>query len=227
MTFVSHISDQFGELIRGSLRNISGYFGQQLRYAYYRKQLKYMGTNVRIDAGVYILNPGYVSIADETWIDKNVILIGGPPHVGKRKILKKSNQAYNGNIGELHIGVGCHIAPNCVIQAHGGIRLGNYVGIAAGSKLYSLSHHYRNLNQDDNILYKFSPMAPEEEQFLIAGPIVMEDNAALGLNSVILPGVTIGKNSWVGVNSTVSHDVPPNSIASGSPAVVVKQRFQR
>jgi acetyltransferase-like isoleucine patch superfamily enzyme len=55
----------------------------------------------------------------------------------------------------------------------------------------------------------------------------MEENTALGLNSVILPGVTIGKNSWVGVSSYVTSDIPPNSIASGCPAKVVKERQLR
>jgi acetyltransferase-like isoleucine patch superfamily enzyme len=210
----------------GFVRYVPGVLGQRLRYAYYKKRLKYLGRGVTIDDGVFILNPSYVSIGDGSWIDKNVILAGAPPTRGRRKFHLKPNRNYSGEAGELGIGKGCHIAPFSFIQAHGGVSIGNYVGIASGSKLYSLSHHYKSLDDEDNVLYKFSPRAPDLEQSLIIGPIVMEDNSALGLNSIVLPGATIGKNSWVGVNSSVLQDIPPNSIAGGNPATVLKARFQ-
>lgn len=39
----------------------------------------------------------------------------------------------------------------------------------------------------------------------------------------IIPGVTVGKGSIVGAHSVVTHDIPPYSIAVGSPAKVIKQ----
>ena len=228
MLFILSLPSQvLSELSSGFVRYFPGLVGQQLRYAYYKRKLKRLGSHVTIDEGVHFLNPAYISIGDDTWIDKNVILLAGPPHLGQRKFQMKENHTYHGAIGELAIGIGCHIAPNSVIQAHGGVEIGDYVGIASGGKLYSMSHHYRNLNDEDTIEYKFSPRAAEKEQFLIVGPVVMENNTALGLNSVVLPCVTIGKNSWVGVNSYVASDIPPNSIASGSPAKVLKKRFER
>jgi len=97
--------------------------------------------------------------------------------------------------------------------------------VASGCLLYSLSHHYNNPGDPtDRTVFKFSPMAPDAEQSLILSPVVMEANTALGLNSVILPGGVVGAGSWVGVNSLVLGQVPPNSIASGNPARVIKQR---
>ena len=55
------------------------------------------------------------------------------------------------------------------------------------------------------------------------GPIKICENARIGAFSVILPGVTIGKGSIIGAGSVVSDDVPPYSIAYGSPAKVVRQ----
>ena len=88
--------------------------------------------------------------------------------------------------------------------------------------IHSLSHHYKKPGKDDAAIYKFTPCAPPEDQSLIEGPVILEGNNALGLNSVILPGVTIGKNSWIGVCSYVVKDIPPNCIASGCPAKVTK-----
>jgi len=49
-------------------------------------------------------------------------------------------------------------------------------------------------------------------------PVVIEDNVWLGYQSVIMPGVTIGKNSVVAFASVVTSDVPPNTLAMGNPA---------
>jgi acetyltransferase-like isoleucine patch superfamily enzyme len=90
-----------------------------------------------------------------------------------------------------------------LVQAHGGVAIGKYVTIAAGSKIYSLSHHYRNLNdENDSKRYSFSSTAPKEDQFLIVGNVHIGDKAAVGINSVILPGTRIPNGTWVGVLSS-------------------------
>ena len=55
------------------------------------------------------------------------------------------------------------------------------------------------------------------------GPIKVCRNARIGAYSVVLPGVTIGEGSIIGANSLVSDDIPPFSIAFGSPAKVVRE----
>lgn len=46
-------------------------------------------------------------------------------------------------------------------------------------------------------------------------PIVVKDNVHIGINSIIMPGVTIGENSVVACGAVVTHNVPPNSIVWG------------
>lgn len=221
------VIDTLIETIATILRSVPGLLGIFLRHKFYKRRLKSLGKGVIIDVGVHFLNPKCISIQDNTWIDKNVILAAGKPMKDERIFIEKENKSYKGAQSELEIGKGCHIAPNVVVQAHGGVEIGDYVTLASGSKVYSMSHHYKNLNDpSDRTIYKFSSMAPLKEQCLIISPVVMEDNTALGLNSVILPGVTIGENSWVGVNSSVINDIPPDSIAQGSPAKVFKGRFK-
>lgn len=53
--------------------------------------------------------------------------------------------------------------------------------------------------------------------------IVIEDNAWLGAGVIVMPGVTIGKNSVVGAGAVVTHDVPDNTIVAGVPAREIRK----
>jgi acetyltransferase-like isoleucine patch superfamily enzyme len=55
-----------------------------------------------------------------------------------------------------------------------------------------------------------------------AEPITIGENVWLGARVIVLPGVTIGSDSVVGIGSVVTHDIPPRSVAVGVPARVVK-----
>ena len=59
-----------------------------------------------------------------------------------------------------------------------------------------------------------------------ATPIIGND-VWIGMEAVILPGVTIGDGAIIGAKSVVSHDVPPYAIVAGNPGKVVKMRFDR
>ena len=53
-------------------------------------------------------------------------------------------------------------------------------------------------------------------------PIHIEDNVWIGANVVILPGVTIGKNSVIGAGSVVTKDIPANVVAVGVPCRLLR-----
>lgn len=55
----------------------------------------------------------------------------------------------------------------------------------------------------------------------VYAPIIIKDNCFIGINSIILPNITIGPNSVIGAGSVVTKDVPPNSIYAGNPAKFV------
>jgi acetyltransferase-like isoleucine patch superfamily enzyme len=212
-----------GPIIEPLTRNIPGIVGIGLRYYYYKLVLNYIGKKVAIDTNVYIQSPINVSIDDNSWIDKNTILIAGAPDPKGRKILYKSYENSTVEIGKLVIGKNVHISPFVVVQAHGGCFIGDDSGIASGSKIYTLSNHYRNLiDKSDNHAYKYTPRAPKHKQFLICAPVIMERNTGVGLNSSVLPGSKICENAWLGVNSSLLGTLECNTIAMGSPAKVIK-----
>lgn len=66
------------------------------------------------------------------------------------------------------------------------------------------------------------PPEPRRAKWERAEPIVIEDNVWLGGGVIVCPGVTVGRNSVVGAGSVVTKDVPPDVLAVGSPARVVR-----
>jgi UDP-3-O-[3-hydroxymyristoyl] glucosamine N-acyltransferase len=95
-----------------------------------------------------------------------------------------------------------------VIAAAGSIRIGSSVLCGANTTITDYDWH--GLEPDK----RNQPADPK--------PVVIEDNVWLGLNSVVLKGVTIGKNSVIGADSVVTRDIPANVIAAGNPCRVIK-----
>jgi acetyltransferase-like isoleucine patch superfamily enzyme len=229
MHTLRHKAQVLASLVRG-LRDLvvvylPGPAGGSLRVRYYKKRFRFLGKNVLIDVGAHFVNPEYMSIGDNCWIDKYVVLMAGPPVEGKRKIARRANADFHHREGDLVVGRNCHIASHVVINAHGGVSIGENSTVAAGAKVVSLSHHYRNLaDPSDQFRYRFGSRAPEAEQALISSPVVIGENAALATNAVMLPGSSIGRDSWVGAGSLVRDAIQAGCIAWGTPAKPVKTR---
>jgi len=197
--------EEFLKFIEYLIRSLDGRAGRWVRYVYYRKRLGGCGKHVIIEPGVFFQNPAFIFLGNNIWIDRYAVLVAGPFSPGRRKFLAKPNPHYTGKVGELVISDGVHLAPFTLLQAHAGLSIGRCVTIASGAKVYSLSHHYQNLTDPlDHKRYSFSSMAPPEEQFLIASPVVIGDHAAVGLNAVVLPGTSLLEGSWLGVLSHIS-----------------------
>lgn len=53
------------------------------------------------------------------------------------------------------------------------------------------------------------------------GAIRIGNNCFIGVNAIIMPGITIGSGSIVGAGSVVTNDVPQNSVVAGNPARLI------
>ena len=69
------------------------------------------------------------------------------------------------------------------------------------------------------------PVLPElrEKGYQYNAPIKIGRNCWLGAGVIVLPGVSIGDNTVVGAGSVVTKDLPPNVIAVGTPAKVLRE----
>lgn len=68
----------------------------------------------------------------------------------------------------------------------------------------------------------FDPATWQRE---VRGDTVIGNDVWIGMEAIILPGVTIGDGAIVAAKSVVSHDVPAYAVVAGNPAKVVKKRF--
>jgi len=122
-----------------------------------------------------------------------------------------------GNAVLLKIGDHVQLNDYVHIAAIERIEIGNHVLIA--SKVFISDHNHGSYSGD----VQSSPLEPPAKRPLFAKPVVIEDNVWIGEMVTILPGVTIGAGSVIGAMSVVTKSVPPNSIAVGMPAQVIKR----
>ncbi|MCR5782258.1 MAG: sugar O-acetyltransferase [Clostridia bacterium] len=55
----------------------------------------------------------------------------------------------------------------------------------------------------------------------------ISDNVWIGANTVIVPGVSIGRNSVIGAGSVVTKDIPDNVVAAGNPCRIIREIGER
>lgn len=92
------------------------------------------------------------------------------------------------------------------------IQIGDYVRITSGVRF--VTH--------DGGVWVLRNLYPELRDVDLFGKFIIGDNVHIGLNAIIMPGVTIGNNCIVGCGAIVTHDIPDNSIAVGVPARVIE-----
>jgi acetyltransferase-like isoleucine patch superfamily enzyme len=167
---------------------------------------------VFIDKNVHIPFPETVFIKGKCTIKSNVQI----------KTCKNSNIILNEDTmicsyttletagGYIEIGKNIVIGEYSTIQGQGGVILEDNVLLASHVHFISNHHQYTNVNQ------------PIKNQPNIPGKIRVKENTWIGINVVILSGVTIGKHCIIGSGSIVKFDIPDYSVAVGNPAKVIK-----
>ena len=121
--------------------------------------------------------------------------------------------------------MGCKVGKECFIGDYVRIDLGHadmitledHVSIAAGVRLLCHQRDFSNYKVGDDYM----------DLGYIVKPIVLKKGCLVGMESFVMPGVTIGEGAVVGAGSLVTKDVPAWSVATGRPAKVVKEFTRR
>jgi maltose O-acetyltransferase len=121
-----------------------------------------------------------------------------------------------------HISIGNNVIINinCTFVDCNRIEIGNNVMIASNVQIYTATHRvetYERLVED----WKETDEVPYFRTYAL--PVKIEDNVWIGGGVIILPGVTIGKNSVIGAGSVVTRSIPENSVAFGNPCKVIRK----
>src|SRR6202000_3449710 len=108
---------------------------------------------------------------------------------------------------DISVGRNVFVNQNCTFYDLGGLDIADDVMIGPNVSLITSGH----------------PLEPSQRRAsVIAQPIVIERNVWIAAGATIIGGVTIGENSVVAAGSVVTRDVPPNTLAGGNPAQVIR-----
>ena len=108
-------------------------------------------------------------------------------------------------LGDVTIGRYCSVAPN--------------VNISSGRHWFDLRPHELIKDQDRLVLADKTLLNNHSKL------VTVEDDCWLGINTVVMPGVTIGKGAIVGANSVVTSDIEPYTVVAGAPAKLLRRRL--
>jgi acetyltransferase-like isoleucine patch superfamily enzyme len=110
-------------------------------------------------------------------------------------------------MAEERIEIGSH----CLISWGVGIADSDFHPLALAQRLVDAEAHAP--------FFKDRPPRPK----LTTAPVIIRDNVWIGMNAVILKGVTVGENSVVAAGAIVSKSVAANVVVAGNPAQVVRE----
>lgn len=168
-----------------------------------------------------------VNISRTSCIDKSALLINS-------KILGEINIAEGCKIingvelkGGAKISIGRYTAingPFTDIRAliHP-VEIGSFCSIARGVNFQEYNH---NLTDKTTFFYKSNLLGKSKKNDVVSkGAIKVGNDVWIGTQCVILSGADIGDGAVIAANSVVTGKIPPYAIAAGSPAKVIKYRF--
>lgn len=136
---------------------------------------------------------------------RNCYLLLFGVRIGSKTCLHRRCKFFH--IGKMTVGRDSVINFGCYLDNRRGIYIGNNVGIAHNTKIYTLGHDL------------------EDPQFKTKGsPVRIKDNVFIFSNALIMPGVTVGEGAVILAGSVVTKDIDPWTIVGGNPARKIRNR---
>ncbi len=167
---------------------------------YYRPQFAAIGARSSIRKPILVTNSRYISIGSNSGIrdgSRLQVIVSSP-----------------GRTPSLTIGDDTNIEQNVHIVCHSRVEIGSHVSITGNCSIVDVTHPFEDVNNP----VKIGDRILDEDSFVEIG-----DGSFIGMGTVILPNVRIGKYVVIGANSVVSKSIPDYCVAAGSPAKVLKR----
>ena len=187
-----------------------------LRRAWLRLRLGRFGDDTLVEARVRLQYPDRIQLGNGVRIASQVTLRANTDKASGIRIADGSTVHESvliaANRGQVNIGRHSWIGPFCLVYGNGDVSIGDNVLVAGHSSINTVSHHFERCD------------IPINDQGIHCDPVRIEDDVWIGMNAVILQGITIGRGAIVGAGAVVTRDVPPWSIVTGVPARVIRQR---
>ena len=163
------------------------------------------GKNISIGrfSNIIVAENSSLVIHDNVWINDNCHIEtcqGQSIIIGAKTTLQSRCQIR----GDVVVGESVLFAPN--------------VFVSSGSHMYSYVPELNIREQDKKY--------QEEHGFFYSNPITIGEDCWLGINVVVMPGITIEDHCVVGANSVVTKDIAAGSVSAGVPAKIIKNRFE-
>lgn len=162
-----------------------------------KDKLKYCGEGVRLYPMCKMIHPDHAELDDNCQLFDNVFIDAGE---------------------SLKIGKYSTVTWFCVIEGGAKVYIGDRVFLGPGTKVLSSTYELNGYYAIEHI--------PDECHATQYGDITIHDDAYIGANSVIMPGVTIGEGAVVGANSLVNRNLKPWGIYFGTPVKLLGMREQ-
>ena len=126
---------------------------------------------------------------------------------------------------DTYVGLGCSISDKRT-------RIGKFCSIARNVMIGTTSHPTGFLTTSpipyrDMHIVTGGIVFPEDKRvdYMYSKPVTIGNDVWIGMNAVLMDGITIGDGAVIGAGAIVTHDVPPYAVAMGVPARVTRYRF--
>ncbi len=169
--------------------------GLQLMGENLRHQVKFIGEGVRLYPLCKMIHPSTAELDNNCQIMDFTFIDAG-------ELLK--------------IGKYSTITWHCIIEGGAKTYIGDRVFLGPGSKLLTSTYELNGFYSVEHL--------PKNCGAIRYGDITIKDDAYLGANVTVLPGVTIGEGAIIGANALVSRDIEPWGIYVGSPCKKIGER---
>jgi virginiamycin A acetyltransferase len=140
--------------------------------------------------------------------------------LGRRAMIRRDNEVYNINLGDYSYISG----PRSFVED---ARIGKYCSIARQVIIGVSGHNYNWVTTSPILTLKSYGFINDDVKEPQKAPPVIGNDVWIGMNTIIMRGVTIGDGAVIAAGSVVTKDIEPYSIVAGIPAVHMRYRFSK